>query len=295
MSSQWWSQNGVCYDIFCHLRSKEMHVHSFLFRSTQLPLRRYLVDGIAVICQLKDLSENTLHLAVMLLDVFMDRAPTGPSLKHVALCCIGLSAKYEEGGSGIPLYPELHKYLPIFMFSEPPPSSYLTPLKIEILILSQLRWDVFIPTAAHFLDFFRPVSVCANDFSSDVIPSEAEAAKQCVHKYIKYFTDVSLQDYTLKVHRPSLICAACIACARVCVELSPHWTLTLQTATQYSWQEIEGVVCSLLRVYEHDKARTPCHPSTPTNPLPALNTTTSSYFTKSIIPKSRVNSECMVE
>jgi hypothetical protein len=80
--------------MLARLRHLEEAGPSYLFRSSRLPLRRFVVDGIGVICQKMRLSSKTQHLAVQLLDVFMDRGSEKPPLKQAAICCVALAGKF---------------------------------------------------------------------------------------------------------------------------------------------------------------------------------------------------------
>ena len=85
----WWKREGVAGDIHSYLRDKEKTLPPYFCSSPQLGSRRYLVDWLAILAQMHDLCDRSQHLAVMLLDFFMDHhAITEGSLKQVALCCL---------------------------------------------------------------------------------------------------------------------------------------------------------------------------------------------------------------
>lgn len=70
---------------------------SYKGQSPQLSLRRYFADLIAIVSNRFTLCPSARHLAVYLLDLFMDRYDISIQQLHlVALSCLLLASKYES-------------------------------------------------------------------------------------------------------------------------------------------------------------------------------------------------------
>ena len=95
LDMQWWQHDGLAQDVYLYLREKECLLPEYLCSSPHIGMRRYLVDWLAIISQMHDLSSRSQHLAILLLDFFMDQwnqqTATTSSLKHVGLCCLVLA------------------------------------------------------------------------------------------------------------------------------------------------------------------------------------------------------------
>ena len=91
MEKEWW-KTQLAVDIHENLREKETRLPTFTSASPQLKLRRYLVDWLAVICESVKSSHGVLHLAIFLMDQFMDKFDIQePQLHLVALTCLLLA------------------------------------------------------------------------------------------------------------------------------------------------------------------------------------------------------------
>ena len=94
MESKCWCHDPLARDIHCTLRHKEGQLPTFLAQSPQLSSRRYLVDWLAIICDKYQLCPTARHLAVMLLDFFMDKFDIiDQQLRLVALGCLLVASK----------------------------------------------------------------------------------------------------------------------------------------------------------------------------------------------------------
>ena len=71
IQEDWW-KNPLAEDIHLCLRNKEDQLLAYSAQSPQLTYRRYLVDWVAVICEEFQLCNTAKHLAITLMDYFMD-------------------------------------------------------------------------------------------------------------------------------------------------------------------------------------------------------------------------------
>ncbi|KAI4812250.1 hypothetical protein KUCAC02_023652 [Chaenocephalus aceratus] len=90
LEDQWWKGTAAA------------DIYQRCGQSPQLNLRRYFADLIAIVSNRFRLCPAARHLAVYLLDLFMDRYDvTVQQLHMVSLSCLLLASKFEErGGPG---------------------------------------------------------------------------------------------------------------------------------------------------------------------------------------------------
>lgn len=66
-------------------------------------------------------------------------------------------------------------------------------LKMELFLLSSFNWNLCLPTAAHYIDYYLFASVTENDLYCVWRIASVAIAKTFVAKYAHYFLEVSLQ------------------------------------------------------------------------------------------------------
>ncbi|XP_070539822.1 cyclin-J-like isoform X2 [Ptychodera flava] len=211
---EWW-KTSLAKDIHNSLRAKEEQQTEYHAQSPQINLRRYLVDWLAIISDPTNLHLCTtaLHLAVALLDRFMDKFDVEESQLHlVALSCLLVAAKFEERDINIPEISRLNKYVDYSY-------KWQDFLQMELLLLDFFSWNVCIPTSAHFLEYYIQESI----------------------------------DHVFVFFNPSLVAASCIASARICLQLSPTWTKTLTKFTKYTWNHIAPCIEVMLQAHDADE------------------------------------------
>jgi len=54
-------------------------------------------------------------------------------------------------------------------------------------------------------------------------------------------------DQTFLVFKPSLITASCVAASRICLHISPTWTIELRKTTTFAWHHLVPCINILLR------------------------------------------------
>jgi len=102
--------------------------------------------------------------------------------------CVG-AAKFEECEKNIPKLSELNR---LGAAASPYTSQHF--LSMELRLLQFFQWNISLPTAAHFFEYFLVDSVAASDyFEGRSLGSQATAAVSTVSKYVVYFLEISLQ------------------------------------------------------------------------------------------------------
>ncbi|KAF7697194.1 hypothetical protein HF521_005612 [Silurus meridionalis] len=93
---QWW-KSQLASDIHQALRIKELKLPTYHAHSPQIGMRRYFADLLAVLSNRYQLCPTARHLAVYLLDLFMDHYDVAVrQLYVIALSCLLLASKFEE-------------------------------------------------------------------------------------------------------------------------------------------------------------------------------------------------------
>ncbi|TRY97506.1 hypothetical protein DNTS_000312 [Danionella cerebrum] len=91
--SQWW-KSQLAADIHQALRIKELKLPTYQAHSPQIGMRRYFADLLAVLSNRYQLCPTARHLAVYLLDLFMDHYDVAVrQLYIIALSCLLLASK----------------------------------------------------------------------------------------------------------------------------------------------------------------------------------------------------------
>ncbi|MEQ2188703.1 hypothetical protein GOODEAATRI_017689, partial [Goodea atripinnis] len=119
-------------------------------------------------------------------------------------------------------------------------------LHMELLLLETFSWNLYLPTAAHFIDYYLSIAVLDGDLHDGWPMASLEKTKSYMAKYADYFLEVSLQDHIFLCFAPSLVAAACVAASRLILHLSPSWAPRLQRLTGYAWENLMPCVEKLL-------------------------------------------------
>ncbi|KAM4730306.1 cyclin-J isoform 1-T2 [Anableps anableps] len=250
LEDQWW-KGQLAADIYQALRCKELKLPSYKGQSPQLNLRRYFADLIAIICNRFRLCPAARHLAIYLLDLFMDRYDvTMQQLHMVSLSCLLLASKFEEREDRVPKLETLNSLGCMSSMNLVLTKQGL--LHMELLLLETFNWNLYLPTAAHFIDYYLSIAVLDGDLHDGWPMASLEKTKLYMAKYADYFLEVSLQDHIFLCFAPSLVAAACVAASRLILHLSPSWPPRLQRLTGYVWENLMPCVEKLLIAHDSD-------------------------------------------
>ncbi|XP_001505675.2 cyclin-J isoform X3 [Ornithorhynchus anatinus] len=238
LEGQWW-KGQLAADIHQALRYKELKLPSYKGQSPQLNLRRYFADLIAIVSNRFTLCPSARHLAVYLLDLFMDRYDISIQQLHVvALSCLLLASKFEEKEDRVPKLEQLNSLGCMTNMNLILTKQNL--LHMELLLLETFQWNLCLPTAAHFIEYYLSEAVHETDLHDGWPMVCLEKTKLYMAKYADYFLEVSLQ------------AAACVASSRIILRLSPTWPARLHRLTAYSWDFLVPCIERLLIAHDND-------------------------------------------
>ncbi|KAJ8248232.1 hypothetical protein GJAV_G00239830 [Gymnothorax javanicus] len=266
LEAHWW-KGQLAGDIYQALRYKELKLPRYKGQSPQLNLRRYFADLIAIVSNRFRLCPTARHLAVYLLDLVMDRYDISVQQLHVvALSCLLLASKFEEREDRVPKLDMLNSL--DCMSSMNLVLTKQSLLNMELLLLESFQWNLYLPTAAHFIEYYLSITVHESDQHAGWPVSNLEKTSLYVAKYADYFLEVSLQDQAFLNYAPSLVAAACIASSRIVLRLTPTWPTRLQRLTVYSWDHLSACAERLLVAHDNDVKEANKHKHPPPGPQP---------------------------
>lgn len=258
---QWW-KGQLAADIHQSLRIKELKLPAYRAHSPQIGLRRYFADLLAILSNRYQLCPTARHLAVYLLDLFMDHYDVAvKQLYVIALSCLLLASKFEEKEDRVPKLEQLNSLG--FMCSLSLVLNKKDLIKMELLLLETFGWNLCMPTPAHFIDYYLQASVQEGDLYNGWPLSSLSKTRAFMDKYTHYFLEVSLQDHAFLSFRPSQVAAACVASSRVCLQVSPSWTSALHLLTGYSWDHLSQCIELMLLAHDNDVKEANKSKSTP--------------------------------
>uniref|UniRef100_A0A670YHL6 Cyclin-J-like protein n=1 Tax=Pseudonaja textilis TaxID=8673 RepID=A0A670YHL6_PSETE len=243
----------------CDFKYLELKLPVYKAHSPQIERRRYFAHLLTVLSSHCQLCPMARHLAVYLLDIFMDRYDvTVKQLYVVSIACLLLASKspylmmdmglesiscvhlslgkFEEKEDKVPKLELLNNFA--YMCSLNLMLTKKDLLKMELLLLESFNWNLCLPTPAHYIDYYLFASVSAGDLHKGWPITSVTKFKAIMEKYSHLFLEASLQDHVFLSFRPSLVAAACVGASRVYLEMSPPWTTQLQLLTCYSWEHL---------------------------------------------------------
>ncbi|CAG0884265.1 unnamed protein product [Darwinula stevensoni] len=205
----------------------------------QLQSRPSLIEWIFHVAEDLGLSKRAVHLAIYLLDHFMDRHNIKPShLQLVALGCILVAVKYEHGD--VCSFGTMNDY-----------ATEKYPLKdikhMELLILTFFEWDLTMPTIAEFAELFMRSAVTIGDLLHGKKISCMVVTQRALLDRFSFFLTASLEDVRYLDAPPSVVASACLACSRQTLGITPLWPMRMRMLTRHTSNDIRPFVLILLQ------------------------------------------------
>ncbi|XP_058453351.1 cyclin-J-like protein [Malaya genurostris] len=217
------------------LQESELNRLTIRYTSPQLRYRDALVNFVRLVgeCKTCTLRRSTVHLAIYMLDTFMDNHNiTDNRLNLVALSCVILAAKIEENEPNVPKMKIMNKLIRNQYAS----NDYIV---LEVLLLKFFNWNLIIPTTATFVEYWLLNVVGKHDFPPSTPEKVFHEHREDAINLVLDFLDITLVDIKMNNIRPSLLASACLAAARFSIHVSNVWSESMEELTGYSLQEID--------------------------------------------------------
>ncbi|CAL4960870.1 unnamed protein product [Urochloa decumbens] len=192
-------------------------------------MRAILADWIIEVHHKFELMPETLYLTMYIIDQYLSLQPVlRRELQLAGVSAMLIACKYEEIWA-----PEVNDFI---LISD---SAYSREqiLSMEKGILNRIEWNLTVPTSYMFLvRFIKAAS------SGIKIDKEME-------NMVFFFAELSLMQYGLVTHLPSMVAASAVYAARLTLKRAPLWTDTLKHHTGFTESEI--MECTKMLVSAH--------------------------------------------
>ncbi|CAH1381194.1 unnamed protein product [Tenebrio molitor] len=220
------------------IKERETRRLIFLHQSPQIFYRGSLVQYVKMVCIDRGLSHSSLHLAVYLMDLFMDNHHVIPEkLLLVANVCLMISAKLEENALKIPKISELNALI----------GNRYTTLdytNLEVLVIQFFNFYLNFPCAVHYVFYYMQEFICYEDLKGD---RNVRTLFYDLYDAITVHLDRIIEDvHYMQCYKPSVLAAAVIAASRLDIGLS-LWTQQLENLTEYTEEDLRDVAQILLK------------------------------------------------
>ncbi|XP_013203745.1 G2/mitotic-specific cyclin-B3 [Microtus ochrogaster] len=211
-------------EIFSYLKKREdkFIVGKYMERQLELTstMRAIVVDWLVEVQSSFQMSNETLHLAVKLMDCYLMKAQCKKdNLQFLGSTVYMIAVKFEES-----YLPSLKEFL--CTCEDPYEPRDMTSL--EMKILKTLNFDINIPTAYHFL---RRYTTCVHASMKTLTLS-------------RFICEITLPEYEFIKEKPSKLAAACLALALYMRNLDNCIPL-LERSTHYKIRELYTLVLKL--------------------------------------------------
>lgn len=119
----------------------------------------------------------------------------------------------------------------------------------ELLVLDRLNWIVEAVTPLHLLGYCLEKGVLYNNDTVAGKPLVKRLPKY-VQKYVVFFSDLCLQEYSFQQYTPAVMCAAIIYASRKALQVEPYWRPELEALTGITYKQIEQCTGDVYQYYE---------------------------------------------
>ncbi|XP_058819537.1 cyclin-J [Topomyia yanbarensis] len=229
-------------EIIWILQESELNRLTMRYTSPQLRYREAIVNLIRSVGECEKLRRSTVHLAIYMIDAFMDNHNiTDNRLNLVALSCVILASKIEENEPNIPSMAGMNAVVRNQYAS----SDYNV---LEVLLLKFFNWHLIIPTTATFVEYWLLNIVGRADFPPSMTDTLFYERRDRAIELILEFLDITLMDIKWTNIRPSLLASACLAAARASLPVLIVWSASMEELTGYSYQEIAFMTRELMNL-----------------------------------------------
>ncbi|CAD7003110.1 cyclin-J [Ceratitis capitata] len=251
-------------DIYQTLRETELCRIVLGFHSEQSVFRPSMLRLLKVAAEMHRLSRTTLHLALYLLDGFMDNYTIRTEkLNLAALTCLIIAAKIEEADINAPKFVDLNKLVGDFYTLD-------DFRKAEMKVLMLFHFDLIRPTVATFAEYFANNVITLHDFqmylqnwhaysygyrcgqTTDIVSPfyrTYDEMATALSKLLFELVDESLSYVKFANARPSVVAASCIAAVRHLSFVRPTWTPYLEKITEYSSEVVTPYMEAIIALH----------------------------------------------
>ncbi|XP_060524566.1 cyclin-J-like protein [Cylas formicarius] len=247
VSSMFYPQNGYGENLNEYtecfkqvIKERENVRIPFYHQSPQLAYRPYLIEYLRRLCMDKKFSHCCLHLAVYILDTFMDCHNVEPGkILLLANVCLLLAAKFEENIGKIPKISEINAAV-FYRYSL---REYRN---LEVMVLQYFSWYIMFPTVAHYAHYYMQLATADEEESSlHNVNQKAVLTQRFQHFVTNYLNQIIDNIHYMQDFKPSKLAAAVIAASRLHMGLKV-WTPQLERMTDYTIQDVNDLLLTIM-------------------------------------------------
>jgi len=211
-------------------RDQSLHVASSGYMDHQMhvnaKMRGILIDWLVSVSQKYKLKSETLFLAVSLTDRYLDKSATArQQLQLVGITSLLIAAKFEE------IHPPKVEAL-VWVCDKAYSKEEV--VKMEVVLLSALDFQICTPTSVHFLERYQSVNECTE-----------------THRHLaQYLLELTLMDYDMIKYQPSHLAAAAVLLSNKLLRCHPHWKAAMAKHAHISEQSLVECSKAMCAVFE---------------------------------------------
>lgn len=217
--------------ILTHMRHEEREHLGSNFGETYLKYRRVVSEWMIDVCEYFNLHLTTTHAAIAYLDRLQpNERYSRYEWQMLAICCILISAKYNECEEHVPDRATLEDITQQRIPNE-------TILSYEMFALKRMGWKLNARTAMAFLSSYMELGlICEGDLRS---------CQNSLHHQIRSYASSAILDANFKSFKCSDVACAIIYISREDVDMNP-WPNQLTEITQNDPinQEVQQIILS---------------------------------------------------
>lgn len=202
-----------------------------------LQYRRVVAEWMIDVCDYFNLHTTTYHAAIAYLDRLQPNEKFNrQQWQMLAICCIIISAKYNECEEHVPDVATLEEITQQNISNE-------TILNYELWALKRMGWKLNARTPMAFLSCYLAYGVV---FPTDQCPlySNTSDLACAAANDINSLANSAILDPNFKKFLASEVAVAIVACVRRNLGVEPVWTEQLASLTSYPCEVFSGAVCS---------------------------------------------------
>ena len=206
--------------------------------------RKNLVDWLSGVGDSLHISNQAIHHAVLILDLYASKLKKEFDVWIAALCALLVSAKFVQMK-----YPSADS----LNSATDNAYSYEKIVAMEAKLLSVIDWDLMQYPTFEYLNFFLAQgcffstdSVLLKDGGTQFV-SSSHASN--FRKYAEFFSDFCVQESDLLQVEADVLSAAIIAFTRKHLNLQVIWTNEIEKLTLCSWSKISNIYAKIEQKY----------------------------------------------
>ena len=234
-------------EIFINLLKKTMKkTKTTIMKSLNLK-REIAIEKLIKIKKLFHISNKTMHLAIFLMDIILEKTKLNSKIEQILLVCLILSIKFFHDQTKLPNFQDI-----LFQWKNPY-LSYENIKKLEILCLEKTNYDLNIITPVDFIEYFECKGII---FIDDINENNKHYINQrLVHsKMNEYLAKIMSKVSYLNID-PLEIACVCICLARESFSIKEKWHKFMSDCYNINFYDFENTYLKVKEIISDNYKR----------------------------------------